>query len=105
MTATRAPIVTCRCIFFLQDLKVICQQGLSAFFYSSLIVQFSLCPARKQSEKGKRVEVGPQQVCAEKLQGQLWFNPQRKGLYLCNGTVWIAVLEGEYLTFYYLACL
>uniref|UniRef100_A0A671TUE0 Thrombospondin type laminin G domain and EAR repeats n=1 Tax=Sparus aurata TaxID=8175 RepID=A0A671TUE0_SPAAU len=25
--------------------------------------------------------------------GQLWFNPLRKGLYLCDGTTWIAVLE------------
>uniref|UniRef100_A0AAX7UXZ8 Thrombospondin-like N-terminal domain-containing protein n=1 Tax=Astatotilapia calliptera TaxID=8154 RepID=A0AAX7UXZ8_ASTCA len=27
------------------------------------------------------------------LHGQLWFNPLKKGLYLCDGTVWITVLE------------
>uniref|UniRef100_A0A3B5BIQ6 Thrombospondin-type laminin G domain and EAR repeat-containing protein-like n=1 Tax=Stegastes partitus TaxID=144197 RepID=A0A3B5BIQ6_9TELE len=25
--------------------------------------------------------------------GQLWFNPLKKGLYLCDGTMWITVLE------------
>uniref|UniRef100_A0A3B4UN23 Thrombospondin type laminin G domain and EAR repeats n=1 Tax=Seriola dumerili TaxID=41447 RepID=A0A3B4UN23_SERDU len=31
--------------------------------------------------------------CSELQQGQLWFNPLRKGLYLCDGTAWITVLE------------
>ncbi|XP_070776006.1 thrombospondin-type laminin G domain and EAR repeat-containing protein-like [Enoplosus armatus] len=41
----------------------------------------------------ERVSVGLQRSCSELLQGQLWFNPLRKGLYLCDGRVWIAVLE------------
>ncbi|KAM7376057.1 hypothetical protein PAMP_005806 [Pampus punctatissimus] len=41
----------------------------------------------------ERVSVGLEQSCSELLQGQLWFNPLRKGLYLCDGTVWTTVLE------------
>ncbi|XP_030247174.1 thrombospondin-type laminin G domain and EAR repeat-containing protein-like [Sparus aurata] len=44
-------------------------------------------------ETQERVAVGLEQSCSELLQGQLWFNPLRKGLYLCDGTTWIAVLE------------
>ncbi|KAM9842476.1 thrombospondin-type laminin G domain and EAR repeat-containing protein-like [Aulostomus maculatus] len=41
----------------------------------------------------EQVSVGLEQPCSELLQGQLWFNPLRRGLYLCDGTVWITVLE------------
>ncbi|TNM95279.1 hypothetical protein fugu_016362 [Takifugu bimaculatus] len=41
----------------------------------------------------EQVSVGLQRSCTEQIKGQLWFNPLRKGLYLCDGTVWIAVLE------------
>ncbi|XP_070698911.1 thrombospondin-type laminin G domain and EAR repeat-containing protein-like [Pempheris klunzingeri] len=44
-------------------------------------------------ETEERVSVGLEKSCSERLQGQLWFNPLRKGLYLCDGTVWITVLE------------
>ncbi|KAM8737574.1 thrombospondin-type laminin G domain and EAR repeat-containing protein-like [Acanthopagrus schlegelii] len=44
-------------------------------------------------ETQERVAVGLEQSCSELLRGQLWFNPLRKGLYLCDGTAWIAVLE------------
>ncbi|TMS21009.1 Thrombospondin-type laminin G domain and EAR repeat-containing protein [Larimichthys crocea] len=44
-------------------------------------------------ETQERVSVGLERACSELLQGQLWFNPLRKGLYLCDGTVWITVLE------------
>ncbi|XP_034531246.1 thrombospondin-type laminin G domain and EAR repeat-containing protein-like isoform X2 [Notolabrus celidotus] len=44
-------------------------------------------------ETEERVSVGLQRSCSEQLQGQLWFNPLKKGLYLCDGSVWIAVLE------------
>ncbi|XP_075873845.1 thrombospondin-type laminin G domain and EAR repeat-containing protein [Nelusetta ayraudi] len=47
----------------------------------------------KSSKKGRRVEVGPKRSCSEKQQDELWFNPQRRGLYLCDGTAWIAVLQ------------
>lgn len=71
-------------------------------FLASLIVRLSLCFDHELSET---VEVGLERSCSEPLQGQLWFNPLRKGLYLCDGTVWIAVLEGENptSTFYSLA--
>ncbi|XP_041669137.1 thrombospondin-type laminin G domain and EAR repeat-containing protein-like [Cheilinus undulatus] len=44
-------------------------------------------------ETEERVSVGLEQQCSKLLQGQLWFNPIKKGLYLCDGTAWIAVLE------------
>ncbi|XP_042357388.1 thrombospondin-type laminin G domain and EAR repeat-containing protein-like [Plectropomus leopardus] len=44
-------------------------------------------------ETEERVSVGLEQLCSELLRGQMWFNPLRKGLYLCDGTVWITVLE------------
>ncbi|CAL8273732.1 unnamed protein product [Merluccius merluccius] len=40
-----------------------------------------------------KVSVGPQDSCSETLRGQLWFNPHRKGLYLCDGAAWIPMLE------------
>ncbi|XP_069007924.1 thrombospondin-type laminin G domain and EAR repeat-containing protein-like isoform X2 [Embiotoca jacksoni] len=44
-------------------------------------------------EGEKRVSVGLERSCSELLRGQLWFNPLRKGLYLCDGAVWITMLE------------
>ncbi|XP_031166167.1 thrombospondin-type laminin G domain and EAR repeat-containing protein-like [Sander lucioperca] len=44
-------------------------------------------------ETEERVSVGLERPCSEPLQGQMWFNPLSKGLYLCDGTVWITVLE------------
>ncbi|XP_006798471.1 thrombospondin-type laminin G domain and EAR repeat-containing protein-like [Neolamprologus brichardi] len=44
-------------------------------------------------ETEARVSVGLEKSCSEQLQGQLWFNPLKKGLYLCDSTVWITVLE------------
>ncbi|XP_053191834.1 thrombospondin-type laminin G domain and EAR repeat-containing protein-like [Scomber japonicus] len=41
----------------------------------------------------KQVSVGLERPCSELLRGQLWFNPLRKGLYLCDGRVWTTVLE------------
>ncbi|XP_034063282.1 thrombospondin-type laminin G domain and EAR repeat-containing protein-like [Gymnodraco acuticeps] len=41
----------------------------------------------------ERVSVGTERLCSKTLQGQMWFNPLSKGLYLCDGTVWITVLE------------
>ncbi|XP_062296675.1 thrombospondin-type laminin G domain and EAR repeat-containing protein [Scomber scombrus] len=41
----------------------------------------------------ERVSVGLEQPCSELLRGQLWFNPLRKGLYLCDGRGWTTVLE------------
>ncbi|XP_044231368.1 thrombospondin-type laminin G domain and EAR repeat-containing protein-like isoform X1 [Thunnus albacares] len=44
-------------------------------------------------ETEERVSVGLERSCSELLRGQLWFNPLKKGLYLCDGTVWTTVLE------------
>uniref|UniRef100_A0A3B4UN02 Thrombospondin type laminin G domain and EAR repeats n=1 Tax=Seriola dumerili TaxID=41447 RepID=A0A3B4UN02_SERDU len=44
-------------------------------------------------ETEEPVSVGLERSCSELQQGQLWFNPLRKGLYLCDGTAWITVLE------------
>ncbi|XP_008275140.1 thrombospondin-type laminin G domain and EAR repeat-containing protein [Stegastes partitus] len=44
-------------------------------------------------ENEERVSVGLERSCSELLRGQLWFNPLKKGLYLCDGTMWITVLE------------
>ena len=46
-------------------------------------------------ETEERVSVGLERSCSELLQGQLWFNPEKKGLYLCDGSAWVTVLEGE----------
>ncbi|XP_026161813.1 thrombospondin-type laminin G domain and EAR repeat-containing protein-like isoform X2 [Mastacembelus armatus] len=43
----------------------------------------------------ERVSVGLERSCSEMHQGQLWFNPLRKVLYLCDGTVWITVLQDQ----------
>ncbi|KAF7661267.1 hypothetical protein LDENG_00265560 [Lucifuga dentata] len=45
------------------------------------------------SYEAEQVSVGLERSCSELLRGQLWFNPLRKGLYLCDGTVWITVLQ------------
>ncbi|XP_076013664.1 thrombospondin-type laminin G domain and EAR repeat-containing protein-like [Genypterus blacodes] len=44
-------------------------------------------------EADERVSVGLERSCSELLRGQLWFNPLRKGLYLCDGSMWITVLQ------------
>ncbi|KAM4542320.1 thrombospondin-type laminin G domain and EAR repeat-containing protein-like [Odontesthes bonariensis] len=44
-------------------------------------------------ESEMRVSVGLERPCSGLLQGQLWFNPLKKGLYICDGSVWITVME------------
>lgn len=44
-------------------------------------------------ETDEPVAVGLEKSCSELHQGQLWFNPLKKGLYLCDGTTWVTVLE------------
>ncbi|KAM6972891.1 thrombospondin-type laminin G domain and EAR repeat-containing protein-like [Aplochiton taeniatus] len=39
------------------------------------------------------VSVGVDRFCSEQLRGQLWFNPFSRGLYLCDGSVWVTVLQ------------
>ncbi|KAM9354043.1 thrombospondin-type laminin G domain and EAR repeat-containing protein-like [Pholidichthys leucotaenia] len=47
----------------------------------------------KREETEERVSVGLERSCSKQLQGQLWFNPLKKGLYLCDGQVWITVIQ------------
>ncbi|XP_040055648.2 thrombospondin-type laminin G domain and EAR repeat-containing protein isoform X1 [Gasterosteus aculeatus] len=44
-------------------------------------------------ELNERVSLGLERSCSEQLQGQMWFNPLRRGLYLCDGAEWVTVLE------------
>lgn len=68
----------------------------------SIPLLLSLWFSPKISAQEEKVSVGLQRLCTEQIKGQLWFNPLRKGLYLCDGTMWIAVLEGgnQFLNFY-----
>ncbi|XP_029973422.1 thrombospondin-type laminin G domain and EAR repeat-containing protein-like [Salarias fasciatus] len=54
-------------------------------------------PGREGGRRGapseERVAVGLERSCSELRRGQLWFNPLRKGLYLCDGAAWVTVLE------------
>lgn len=64
-----------------------CQQE-----FRSLIALLHQCDL---SESMQQVSVGLESSCSELLQGQLWFDPLKRGLYLCNGSSWITVLEGN----------
>uniref|UniRef100_A0A3Q3K952 Uncharacterized protein n=1 Tax=Monopterus albus TaxID=43700 RepID=A0A3Q3K952_MONAL len=73
---------------------------LSAWSVPPLLLDLPVKGREKDShlthyETEERVSVGSERSCSELLQGQLWFNPLRKALYLCDGTVWITVLEGK----------
>lgn len=95
VTAMWPPIVTD--VFFLQHITVWAKTHSYCFvcIFACLIVCLSLCFDHELSETGERVEMGLGRSCSVLQQGQLWFDPVRKGLYLCDGAVWITVLEGE----------
>uniref|UniRef100_A0AAY5F0G5 Thrombospondin-type laminin G domain and EAR repeats a n=1 Tax=Electrophorus electricus TaxID=8005 RepID=A0AAY5F0G5_ELEEL len=40
-----------------------------------------------------RVMLGPTKVCSQMEQGQLWLDTLKKGLFLCDGTHWLPVLQ------------
>uniref|UniRef100_A0A8C8SCI9 Thrombospondin type laminin G domain and EAR repeats n=1 Tax=Pelusios castaneus TaxID=367368 RepID=A0A8C8SCI9_9SAUR len=40
-----------------------------------------------------KITLGPQPPCTKHEKAQFWFNTSRKGLYLCNGSAWVAMLE------------
>uniref|UniRef100_K7GDQ4 Thrombospondin type laminin G domain and EAR repeats n=1 Tax=Pelodiscus sinensis TaxID=13735 RepID=K7GDQ4_PELSI len=42
-----------------------------------------------------QVTLGPRPPCVETEKARLWFNASRKGLYLCDGRAWVAVLEAR----------
>jgi len=49
----------------------------------------SWCP-----ETDTKVTLGSRPPCTKQEKAQFWFNASRRGLYLCNGSAWISVLEG-----------
>ncbi|XP_046872229.1 thrombospondin-type laminin G domain and EAR repeat-containing protein-like isoform X2 [Hypomesus transpacificus] len=53
--------------------------------------EISLALPRYEAEV--HVSVGLERKCSVSVRGQLWFNPQGKGLYLCDGTVWVSMLK------------
>ncbi|XP_067099766.1 thrombospondin-type laminin G domain and EAR repeat-containing protein-like [Osmerus mordax] len=53
--------------------------------------EISLALPRYEAEV--HVSVGLERKCSVSVRGQLWFNPQRKGLYLCDGAVWVPMLK------------
>uniref|UniRef100_A0A3Q2WFT9 Thrombospondin-type laminin G domain and EAR repeats a n=1 Tax=Haplochromis burtoni TaxID=8153 RepID=A0A3Q2WFT9_HAPBU len=59
----------------------------------SIVLTLKVSDSAPKVKTEARVSVGLEKSCSEQLQGQLWFNPLKKGLYLCDGTVWITVLE------------
>uniref|UniRef100_A0A8C8S8V4 Thrombospondin type laminin G domain and EAR repeats n=1 Tax=Pelusios castaneus TaxID=367368 RepID=A0A8C8S8V4_9SAUR len=46
-----------------------------------------------EEETEMKITLGPQPPCTKHEKAQFWFNTSRKGLYLCNGSAWVAMLE------------
>ncbi|XP_036808101.1 thrombospondin-type laminin G domain and EAR repeat-containing protein-like [Oncorhynchus mykiss] len=44
-------------------------------------------------ESEVRVSVGLEKSCSSSVRGQLWFNPIRRALYLCDGALWVPMLQ------------
>lgn len=42
---------------------------------------------------------GTQPPCAKAEEGQLWFNTLKKGLFLCDGRLWMPLLQGQIFVF------
>ncbi|KAJ0009109.1 hypothetical protein NQD34_016524, partial [Periophthalmus magnuspinnatus] len=42
------------------------------------------------------ISVGLDRPCSEQTQGQLWFNPLKKALYLCDGSHWVTMLQDHH---------
>lgn len=38
--------------------------------------------------------LGSRPPCTKQEKAQFWFNASRRGLYLCNGSAWVPMLEG-----------
>ncbi|XP_055015652.1 thrombospondin-type laminin G domain and EAR repeat-containing protein-like [Boleophthalmus pectinirostris] len=55
---------------------------------------------REGEETGTRhesgISVGLDRPCSEHTQGQLWFNPLKKALYLCDGSHWVTMLQDHH---------
>lgn len=92
------PMVTCRHIlkYFLKYYERYLTNNMF-FCFLALWLSAYRCFDHDLPVTEERVSVGTERLCSKTLQGQMWFNPLSKGLYLCDGTVWITVLEGENL--------
>uniref|UniRef100_A0A8C8EF12 Thrombospondin type laminin G domain and EAR repeats n=1 Tax=Otus sunia TaxID=257818 RepID=A0A8C8EF12_9STRI len=44
-------------------------------------------------ETDTKVTLGSRPPCTKQEKAQFWFNASRRGLYLCNGSTWISMLE------------
>ncbi|KAK2538707.1 Tspear [Columba livia] len=44
-------------------------------------------------ESDTKVTLGSRPPCTKREKAQLWFNASRRGLYLCNGSAWVSMLE------------
>uniref|UniRef100_A0A672HVI7 Thrombospondin type laminin G domain and EAR repeats n=1 Tax=Salarias fasciatus TaxID=181472 RepID=A0A672HVI7_SALFA len=63
-----------------------------------LTLKFSHTAPKRETKRMRRKKHGSRillglKSCSELRRGQLWFNPLRKGLYLCDGAAWVTVLE------------
>lgn len=54
-----------------------------------LLPHSSPCP-----ETDMKVTLGARPRCSKQEKAQFWFNASRRGLYLCNGSTWLSMLEG-----------
>ncbi|XP_026711354.1 thrombospondin-type laminin G domain and EAR repeat-containing protein isoform X1 [Athene cunicularia] len=46
-------------------------------------------------ETDTKVTLGSRPPCTKQEKAQFWFNASRRGLYLCNGSTWISMLEAK----------
>ncbi|KAA0715928.1 Thrombospondin-type laminin G domain and EAR repeat-containing protein [Triplophysa tibetana] len=61
---------------------------------SSLTLMFlNPTPSKKPEEAEVRVTVGVKPPCGVSEEGQLWFNPLHQGLFLCDGMMWLTMLQ------------
>lgn len=50
------------------------------------------------TEAEVRVTAGASPPCGHSEEGQLWFNTLKKGLFLCDGIMWLTMLQGDFVT-------
>ncbi|NXT13741.1 TSEAR protein, partial [Prunella fulvescens] len=47
-------------------------------------------------EADMKVTLGARPRCSKQEKAQFWFNASRRGLYLCNGSTWVSMLEVQH---------
>ncbi len=50
------------------------------------------------TEAEVRVTAGGIPPCGRSEEGQLWFNTLKRGLFLCDGIIWLNMLQGDSVT-------